>query len=56
MAEAQRSTFKEFTAEREGKRVALLLDGKILTVPVINSALQGGGVIEGHPVGSPRKR
>jgi protein-export membrane protein SecD len=44
--------FGKYTAENIGKRFAIVLDGKIITAPVIQSAIPGGsGQITG--IGSP---
>jgi protein-export membrane protein SecD len=41
-------TFGEVTAENVGRRFAILLDGEIITAPVIQGAITGGsGLIEG---------
>ncbi len=41
--------FGEFTNTHVGQYLTILLDGKVLTSPVINAAIWGGnGVIEGH--------
>ena len=46
--------FGKYTAENIGKRFAIVLDGKIITAPVIQSAIPGGsGQITG--IGSPEE-
>jgi preprotein translocase subunit SecD len=41
--------FGEITQEHIGKRFAVVLDGKVITAPVIRSAILGGrGIIEGN--------
>jgi preprotein translocase subunit SecD len=42
-------TFKEFTTNNVGKYLAIVLDKKIISAPVINSAItEGKGIIEGN--------
>ncbi|KQW83593.1 protein translocase subunit SecD [Brevundimonas sp. Root1279] len=42
------SRFGEATAENIGRRFAIILDGKVISAPVIRSAITGGnGIIEG---------
>ncbi len=39
--------FERFTGSHVGKRLAIVLDGVVLTAPVINSKISDNGVIEG---------
>ena len=39
--------FGEFTAQRVGKIAAIVLDGKVISAPKINSAIHSNGLIEG---------
>jgi preprotein translocase subunit SecD len=42
-------TFEEITSENVGRRLAIILDGKIDSAPVIKSRIPGGrGIIEGN--------
>ncbi len=41
-------TFANFTASRVGQPMAIVLDGEVLSAPVINSALSDGGIITGN--------
>ncbi|MEZ6020450.1 MAG: protein translocase subunit SecD [Planctomycetota bacterium] len=43
--------FGDFTEEHEGDQMAIVINDEIITFPVINSRLQGGGIIEGGPGG-----
>lgn len=41
--------FAEATTENRGKRIAIVLDGRVLSAPVINEPILGGdGIITGH--------
>jgi preprotein translocase subunit SecD len=40
--------FGDATARNIGKKFAIVLDGKIISAPVINSAITGGGIITGN--------
>ena len=41
--------FSTYTAANVGKRLAIVLDGKVLEAPVINTQISDKGVIEGAP-------
>ena len=43
----KRGDFGDYTEEHEGKPMAIVINDEIVTFPVINSRLQGRGIIEG---------
>jgi len=43
--------FGRLTGDNIGKRLAIILDGRIQSAPVINSQIQDSGIIEGGPTG-----
>ena len=45
--EAKRD-FEEFTRARVNKRLAIFIDDKLISAPMINDAIKGSGVIEGQ--------
>ena len=40
--------FGEITSRNIGKRLAIVLDNKVISAPRINSTIQGNGVIQGN--------
>lgn len=47
----RRNDFESFTTRNVKKQMAIILDGKVTSAPVINSPLPGGGIIEGGGTG-----
>ncbi len=45
--EAQKEAFSDLTETIVGQKLAVLVDGKVLTMPTLNSRLAGRGIIEG---------
>lgn len=46
--DASKEDFKDFTATHIGKRLAIFVDHKLLSAPVINDVIPGMGYIEGN--------
>jgi hypothetical protein len=46
IVDLQREEFRRWTGTLVGRRLAVLVDGKVLTAPRVISALPGGGVVE----------
>ncbi len=45
--ETQKAALGDLTESLEGQSMAMLVDGKVLTMPNVNSRLAGSGIIEG---------
>lgn len=48
LSTAAAARFGPFTETNTGRRMAIVLDGKVYTAPVINSRIEDSGVIEGN--------
>ena len=46
VAPEEKEAFRKYTADHVGRRLAILVDGKIVTAPYVNSELPGTGMIE----------
>jgi hypothetical protein len=46
IADSQKDEFHRWTGTLVDRRLAVLVDGKVLTAPTVRSALPGGGVVE----------
>jgi preprotein translocase subunit SecD len=46
VADSEKEMFRRWTAELVDRHLAILVDGKVVTVPKVNSALPGAGIID----------
>jgi preprotein translocase subunit SecD len=46
IVDSQQDEFHRWTGSLVGRRLAVLVDGKVLTAPTVRSALPGGGIVE----------
>ena len=47
MVEGRKAEFESFTARHVNRRLAIIVDGRVLAVPSIRSPLPGAGIITG---------
>jgi preprotein translocase subunit SecD len=45
IADAEKDEFRRWTAGLVGRQMALLVDGKVVAIPNVNSALPGAGIV-----------